>query len=280
MKQLITLLLLIPLTTSFSQCKGFESVTLTPSPPYKSGDIVEVCYTLDEWVEYNHEFLEGFEINLSEEWENLTPLSPPNDNFVTSNGNWIWLNTSTMYDTITIGPGWFYEWVNSQDNNPTNDPGDWDGSISQYNPYSPWEFCFTTQLKNVCEYKNIKINIIAGSDGKWGPKPSSCPLEEFIVYEGSNGINLDSCETFVFIPNAFTPNGDGLNDILYIGGQGIMEMEWRIYDRWGNLVFETTSPSEGWDGENYPSNVFGYTINYISTERKYYSKTGTIQLIR
>jgi len=51
------------------------------------------------------------------------------------------------------------------------------------------------------------------------------------------------------VPNAFTPNGDGLNDEFRIMNAGILElMEFKIYNRWGELVFETNDITKGWDG--------------------------------
>lgn len=55
-------------------------------------------------------------------------------------------------------------------------------------------------------------------------------------------------DPFVFIPNAFTPNADGENDVLYVYGAMIQGILFRIYDRWGELVFETTDRNKGWDG--------------------------------
>lgn len=55
-------------------------------------------------------------------------------------------------------------------------------------------------------------------------------------------------EPFIYIPNAFSPNGDGENEVLYVRGSLIAEMEWRIYDRWGELVFESYNRLDGWDG--------------------------------
>jgi len=52
----------------------------------------------------------------------------------------------------------------------------------------------------------------------------------------------------IFIPNAFSPNGDENNDLLYVRGNMINKMIFRIYDRWGTLVFETTDRLQGWDG--------------------------------
>ena len=53
---------------------------------------------------------------------------------------------------------------------------------------------------------------------------------------------------FVFVPNAFSPNKDGQNDKLYVRGPFIESFVFRVYDRWGELVWETTSLAEGWDG--------------------------------
>jgi len=57
------------------------------------------------------------------------------------------------------------------------------------------------------------------------------------------------CEDpYVFIPNAFSPNGDNENDVLYVRGIWIEKMIFRIFDRWGELVFESTDVANGWDG--------------------------------
>ncbi|MCB0479031.1 MAG: gliding motility-associated C-terminal domain-containing protein [Crocinitomicaceae bacterium] len=53
----------------------------------------------------------------------------------------------------------------------------------------------------------------------------------------------------VFIPNAFTPNSDGNNDIVYVRGDNIELMTFRIFDRWGEMVFETQDQNIGWDGK-------------------------------
>jgi gliding motility-associated-like protein len=72
----------------------------------------------------------------------------------------------------------------------------------------------------------------------------------------------DNCECEVFIPNAFSPNGDGLHDRLELRQDGITSYRLIIYTRWGERVYETTSFDETWDGaykEKAPqSDVFGY----------------------
>lgn len=53
----------------------------------------------------------------------------------------------------------------------------------------------------------------------------------------------------VFLPNSFTPDADGLNDILLPMGYGLKDTNLSIYDRWGNLLFESSDSAIGWDGK-------------------------------
>ena len=86
------------------------------------------------------------------------------------------------------------------------------------------------------------------------------------------------------IPNAFSPNGDGNNDIIYIHGFGIEQMTWRIYDRWGNLVFATTSQAEGWNGllngKPLAQDVYHYTLQVEFSTKEKLLKKGDITLLR
>jgi gliding motility-associated-like protein len=72
-------------------------------------------------------------------------------------------------------------------------------------------------------------------------------------------------EPYVFVPNAFTPNGDQENDVLYVRGIWIEKFVFRIFDRWGELVFETTDQSIGWDGtfkgKKLDPDVFDYYLD-------------------
>ena len=72
-------------------------------------------------------------------------------------------------------------------------------------------------------------------------------------------------QPYVFVPNAFTPNGDQENDVLYVRGIWIEKFVFRIFDRWGELVFETTDQSIGWDGtykgKKLDPDVFDYYLD-------------------
>jgi gliding motility-associated-like protein len=55
-------------------------------------------------------------------------------------------------------------------------------------------------------------------------------------------------DVYIFVPNAFSPNGDGENDKLYVRGQNLEEITFKIFNRWGELVFESIDQEVGWDG--------------------------------
>jgi gliding motility-associated-like protein len=88
-------------------------------------------------------------------------------------------------------------------------------------------------------------------------------------------ICADSNGLYVFVPTMFTPNGDGHNDRLYVRGNNISELTFSIYDRWGEVVFNTNDPKNGWDGtykgkEVEPSVLVWYlkTKNYLGAEKE------------
>ena len=86
------------------------------------------------------------------------------------------------------------------------------------------------------------------------------------------------------VPNAFTPNNDGANDKVYVRGFGIVRMLWRIYDRWGILVYESTNKNEGWNGRYkgtlQPMEVYHYTLDVGYSDNSTFQKKGDITLIR
>ncbi len=88
----------------------------------------------------------------------------------------------------------------------------------------------------------------------------------------------------VYVPNAFTPDGNGQNDVVRVRGNNIRSMLFRIYDRWGELVFETTDQSVGWDGsfkgrDGDPA-VYVYYLDIICIDEDEYFEKGNITLIR
>jgi gliding motility-associated-like protein len=91
-------------------------------------------------------------------------------------------------------------------------------------------------------------------------------------------------EPTIFIPNAFTPNGDGNNDVLFVRGENIERMYLAIYNRWGELVFDTNDQSIGWDGtyrgKPVDPAVFVYHLELDCVDGQNYLKKGNVTVIR
>lgn len=87
-----------------------------------------------------------------------------------------------------------------------------------------------------------------------------------------------------FLPNGFSPNNDGNNDVLYVRGTGIQSIYLQIFDRYGNLMFATTDQNEGWDGtyKNKPVNtgVYIYNVQVFYKDGRTESKNGNVTLFR
>ena len=86
------------------------------------------------------------------------------------------------------------------------------------------------------------------------------------------------------IPNAFTPNGDGKNDIFLVNAYGVDLMDFRIYNRFGQVIFESANPSFGWDGTYkgvpQPMDAYAYTLVIKFSDGKQAKSSGNITLIR
>jgi gliding motility-associated-like protein len=88
----------------------------------------------------------------------------------------------------------------------------------------------------------------------------------------------------IFIPTAFSPNGDGVNDELEIMGEGIVSINFAIYDRWGQRVFSSTNPTVTWngtfDGKQLNSGVYAYKLYAVLLDGEIVEKSGNITLMR
>ena len=91
-------------------------------------------------------------------------------------------------------------------------------------------------------------------------------------------------ENGIFVPNAFSPNGDGLNDVFRPRGEGIESMIMAVFDRWGNKVFEGSDIDVGWDGtwngQALSSDGFGYIIDFVCEGNITFRLHGNVTLIR
>lgn len=120
----------------------------------------------------------------------------------------------TLYST-DYGNGYTYQWTPSQDMSTPNSPS-------------------TSVSPDATTTYTVSVTDTFG-----------CTLVDTVTIK----VNPVVCGTpFVFIPNSFTPNGDGVNDILYVRSDILDECYFVIYNRWGEKIFETHDQSIGWNG--------------------------------
>lgn len=88
----------------------------------------------------------------------------------------------------------------------------------------------------------------------------------------------------VFVPNAFTPNGDQLNDVFKVEGFVVKSMQLRVFNQWGEMIFESADQSKGWDGtykgKLQLSGVYMYVCGIVLTDGTKLVKKGAVNLVR
>ncbi len=91
-------------------------------------------------------------------------------------------------------------------------------------------------------------------------------------------------EQDIFVPNIFSPNGDGNNDVFYVEGSGLNNFNLSIFNRWGELVFESSDQNTGWDGtqngKGLNNAVFVYMVRYTDTLGNEQTISGNVTLLR
>jgi gliding motility-associated-like protein len=96
-------------------------------------------------------------------------------------------------------------------------------------------------------------------------------------------IDFKDCADMIFVPNVFTPNGDGLNDVLKAKAYfRIDSFELRLYNRWGQQIFVSTSLNIGWNGtmnnQKAPPGQYVWMLVYKRND-KLFKQKGTVLLI-
>lgn len=144
--------------------------------------------------------------------------------------------------------------------------GNWDFGNGSTEPYSPG----SNTVVNYSQAGDYEVVLAIVNEG-------NCP----------DTARLDLCilpPTPIFIADIFSPNGDGNNDVFYIRGLGIVEMDLMIYDRWGQQVFATKDPLAGWNGTNrgkpMTSGVYVYHVSVVLNNGRRESYQGNFALVR
>ena len=213
----------------------------------------------------------------------LTPASASSNiytarlgyNIATTDGFDITFSDTTMY---TLNPAFYHEIKRSSGNanadieifyNEIID-GSWDG-MAKWHSSAPgnWNDMGTVNTTSSLPLNSVlKVNWADFSDSP------------YILSRKSDLI----CQDYT-VPNVFTPDGNGINELFVINDNCIKDFHLQIYNRWGMKLFETTLPGHGWDGRTdsglpSPEGTYYYILKTISLSGKESSSAGSVLLLR
>ena len=176
-------------------------------------------------------------------------------------------NTVTLNDTLSNLTAGVYTVTVKDQNNCTATVSD------SVKTTSATTITIVPAQQTITEGNSVALNVSGGVTYSWSPgtglncsncsSPTAAPAVTTtytITATDVNGCIITGMITItvkppcvgneedIFIANLFSPNNDGINDILNIEGNGLINIYWAIYDRWGNLLFETQDQTHGWDG--------------------------------
>ncbi len=176
-------------------------------------------------------------------------------------------------------------------------------TIASIYPPAVGNACCDTTI-GIGHYANLKVSPFIYNDSYvWAPSfglsCSTCPntivtplanTTYYLTITDSDGctnrdaITVDVSCGNVFVPEAFSPNGDGQNDVLYVRGDCINTLSFIVFDRWGNKVFETTDKNIGWNGvykgEAMNTGSYVYYLKASMYDGSAIEKKGNITLVR
>jgi gliding motility-associated-like protein len=163
-------------------------------------------------------------------------------------------NTATQLQARQLGSNFDYVW----------DPSVGLNSISIYNPI------FSYNLET--EYT---ISIVSDQ---------GCKVVDTLLVK-VNGAGPAGVASDLFVPNAWTPNGDGVNDKLFPLAENVTKLNYfRVFNRWGQLMFETSTIGDGWDGvfngKPMMMDTYTWTAEAVGIDGKTFKRSGNAVLIR
>lgn len=105
------------------------------------------------------------------------------------------------------------------------------------------------------------------------------------IVEGQADIAMELRDCAVYIPTAFSPNRDGVNDLFRVKvNDAVTAFRLAVYGRWGNLFFETNNPDEGWNGAqkgiDLPAGSYLWLVTYNNSKGQPVKQQGTLVLVR
>ncbi len=180
------------------------------------------------------------------------------------------VNLPAFDDAFIIGADSLFKGEEAQlstNRNGSNLSYEWEPASDLDNPNSPNP---NTSLSTTTTYRVTITDLNTGC--------------EVIAFRRLRVFEVNCGEPDIFIPTAFSPNGDLTNDVLYVRGANIREVEFQLFNRWGELVFETTEINKGWDGtykgKEADPGVFVYQVRAICYDGQEFIDKGNITLLK
>lgn len=159
-------------------------------------------------------------------------------------------------------------------------------------PFTP-ETVASYTLEVIDDSNGAKQEITVGSNTHYDPDPNDPSLQsqKYRIIAVSDGglVSYSNYYTFrrearILIPDAFTPNGDGMNDTFIVKGIYLDQFTMNIYSRWGEVVYSTTDKGQGWDGtisgQNASPGQYMYRIDVTDLTGQKTVRTGALLLVR
>ncbi|MDX1905652.1 MAG: PKD domain-containing protein [Bacteroidia bacterium] len=171
-------------------------------------------------------------------------------------------------------------------------------TVLEWTPYEDWRFGvanYVIETLNATSGNWETVRIVSGNVVTFRDTVTSLNQPQYCyriraLEQGNNeaiSFSNEVCvrsEATVYAPNAFTPNGDGINDAFKIEGFRVQSVNLKIYSRWGMLLFETNDLNQGWDGtykgENVNEGVYVFVARGVAYTGKPFLLKGSVTVLR
>jgi gliding motility-associated-like protein len=151
--------------------------------------------------------------------------------------------------------------------------------VATATPLGPW----TRTGSHTDTTAKIPLSLAEGTYGRWAiSAPLTCTGTEVDLWSNQT---WGQALTTIFIPNAFSPNGDGTNDLFFAQGFGIDSMTLEIFSRWGQALWLGMGMDARWDGTDFqglpaPMGEYFFVMRYTTHTGMANNLAGTLTLLR
>jgi gliding motility-associated-like protein len=168
-------------------------------------------------------------------------------------------------------------------------------SSLSFSDVAPWSASFLLEATHAVASSEWMLDgVVVSSEETWDYLFTDAGNYQLMVSAVStNGciaqdmmtITLEPNTSHLIIPGSFTPNFDGINDLFTVVAENIVKFEMLIYNRWGELLFQTNSIEPGWLGFSdlgyfYPDGIYMYRVNALGKDGQIYERSGSVTLFR